>query len=74
MATVAAKSGDAIPPIPHKSLAFATEVLALKHESKILDSHPSLYVVPGRAKPVLRGPNSTEPNLFRNRETTYRVG
>ena len=29
------------------------------------DSHPTLYVVPGRVKPVLRGPNSTEPNLFK---------
>ena len=25
------------------------------------DSHPTLYVVHGRAKPVLHGPNSTEP-------------
>ena len=26
------------------------------------DSLPTLYVVHGRAKPVFRGPNSTEPN------------
>ena len=38
------------------------------------DGHPTLYVVLGRAKPVLRGPNSTEPNLFLGGETTYRVG
>ena len=31
-------------------------------------------MVPGRAKPVLHGPNSTEPNLFHHGETTYRVG
>ena len=38
------------------------------------DSLPTLYVVHGRAKPVLRGPNSTEPNLLHHGETTYRVG
>ena len=38
------------------------------------DSPPTLHVVPGRAKPVLHGPNSTEPNLFHHGETTYRVG
>ena len=36
-------------------------------------SHPTLYVVHGRAKAVLSGPNSTEPNLFHYRETTYRL-
>ena len=38
------------------------------------DSHPTLYVVHGRAKPVLHGPNSTDSNLFHHGETTYRVG
>ena len=38
------------------------------------DSYPTLYVVHGRAKPVLCWPNSREPNLFHNGETTYRVG
>ena len=28
------------------------------------DSHLTLYVVHERAMPVLRGPNSTEPNLL----------
>ena len=28
------------------------------------DCHPTLYEVHGRAKPVLRGPNRTEPNMF----------
>ena len=38
------------------------------------DSHPTLYVVHERAKPVLHGQNSTKPNLFHHEETTYRVG
>ena len=38
--------------------AREAEVLALKHESRISDSGPTLYVVQGRAKPVLHGPNS----------------
>ena len=38
------------------------------------DSGPTLYLFQGRGKPVLYGPNSTEPNLFRHGETTYRVG
>ena len=38
------------------------------------DSVPTLYVVHGRAKPVLHGPDSTETNLFHHGETTYRVG
>ena len=38
------------------------------------DSLPTLYVVHGRAKAVIRGPNSTEPNLFYHGETTYKVG
>ena len=37
------------------------------------DSHPTLYEVHGRAKPVFRGLNSTEPNLFLHGETTYRI-
>ena len=32
-----------------------------------------MYVVHGRAKPVLSGPNSTDPNLFHHGEHTYRV-
>ena len=36
------------------------------------DSHPTLYVVDGRDKPVLHGPSSTEYNLFHHGETTYR--
>ena len=38
------------------------------------DRHPTLYVVHGRANPVLRGPNSTKPNLFHHGETTNRLG
>ena len=38
------------------------------------DSHPTLYVVRVRAKPVLHGPNSTEPDLLHHGKTTYRVG
>ena len=38
------------------------------------DCHPTLYVVHGRAKTVLRGPNSTEPNLLHHGETTFMVG
>ena len=37
------------------------------------DSLPTLYVVHGRAKPVLCGPNSTEPNPFYHGETTYSI-
>ena len=35
---------------------------------------PPMYLVQGRAKPVIHGPNSTESNLFHHGETTYRVG
>ena len=38
------------------------DILLLKHDSSIL-RHPTLYLAQERAKPVLRGPNSTEPNL-----------
>ena len=38
------------------------------------DSGPTLYLVQGRAKPVLHGQNSTESNLFHHGEATYRVG
>ena len=38
------------------------------------DSHPTLYVVDGRDKPVLHGPSSTGPNLFYHGETTYGPG
>ena len=37
-------------------------------------SLPTLDVVHERAKPVLCGPNSTEPNLYHHGETTYSVG
>ena len=37
------------------------------------DSHQTLNVIYGSAKPVLRGPNSTKPNLFHHKETTYRI-
>ena len=50
---------------------FQPEILALKHESRILGQW---YLVQGRAKPVLCGPNSTESNLFHHWETTNRVG
>ena len=50
------------------------EILALKHESRIHGQWSNLYVVQGRAKPVLHGPNSTEPNLFHHGETTHMVG
>ena len=40
----------------------------------LLDSHPTLYVVRGRSKPVIHGKNSTEPKLFHHGETTYTVG
>ena len=50
-----------------KSLLYDTRV-------GFSDGGPTLYVVPGRAKPVLHGPNSTESNLYHNGETTYRVG
>ena len=36
------------------------------------DSRPTLYVVHVTAKPLFRGPNSTEP--VPHGETTYRVG
>ena len=35
------------------------------------DSLSTLYAVHGRAKPVHREPNSTEPNLFHHGETAY---
>ena len=39
------------------------------------DSQPTLYVVVhGGAKPVLCGPNSTEPNLFHHGKIAYRAG
>ena len=50
------------------------EVLVLKHKSRFLGKCPTLYLVKGRAKPVLCGLNSTEPNLIHDGETTYRVG
>ena len=38
------------------------------------DSHPTLNVILGRAKPVLHGPNSTHSKLFHHGETTFRAG
>ena len=63
-------------PIPAFALSFLRckpEVFVLKHESSKL--RYSLYPECGSlsAKPVLHGPNSTEPNLFHHGETTYRV-
>ena len=53
----------------------AADILFLNMTVAYSDSHPiTLYVVQGRAKPVLRGPNGTEPNLFQHGETTYGVG
>ena len=60
-----------LPCVPRSSLGFAcpargADILFLKHDSRIFDSHPTLYqyVVHGRANPVFSGPNSTEPNLY----------
>ena len=51
------------------------DILFLKHACSILiQSSMCMYVVCGRAKPVLCGPNSKEPNLFHHGETIYRVG
>ena len=50
------------------------EILALRHESRIIRQWSNLYLVQGRAKPVLHVLNSTESNLFHHGETTYRVG
>ena len=55
-------------------LLFQPDILFLKHDSSIFRLSLNTYVVHGRAKPVLRGPNSTEPNLFHDGGTTYRVG
>ena len=38
---------------------FGSDILFLKHSCSTL-SHPTLYVVPGRAKPVLPGLNSID--------------
>ena len=48
------------------------DILFIQHDSSIFRQY-SKYVVHGRAKPVLYGPNSTEPNLFHHGETAYRV-
>ena len=58
---------------PPRSRSSKAEVLALKHENRILGQWSTLYLVQGRAKPVLHGPNSTESNLFHHGEATYRV-
>ena len=51
---------------------YRPEVFALKHESRILGQWSTLYLVQGRAKTVIHGPNSTEPDLFHHGEITYR--
>ena len=53
---------------PHQTSFFLSMTVAFS------DRHPNLYVVHGRTKPVLCGPNSTEPNLLHHGETIYRVG
>ena len=50
------------------------EVLALRHERRILGQWSNLVSGSRKSKPVLHGPNSTESNLFHHGETTYRVG
>ena len=50
--------------------ATSPDILFLKYDSSIYsDSHPTLHVVHGRAKPVLHGPNMTV-----SKETAYGVG
>ena len=58
------------------SVNMYPDIFVLKHESSIFRSfiHPGPVCGFGSAKPVLHGTNSTEPNLFRHGETTYRVG
>ena len=62
-----AKNGNVT---PNDNGCCCSEVLALKHKSRILVSGLTLYLVQGRAMPVLHGPNSTESNLFHHGETT----
>ena len=50
------------------------DIFVLKHESSIFRSFIQPCMWFGSAKPVLRGTNSTQPNLFHHGETTYRVG
>ena len=50
------------------------EVLDLSMRVGFSDSGLTLYLVQGRAKPVLHGPNITEPNQLDHGETTYMVG
>ena len=50
------------------------EVLALKHESRILGQWSNPVCGLRNTKPVLHGPNSTDSNLFYHGETTCRVG
>ena len=53
---------------------LAADIIFVKHDSSIFRQSSNLYVVHGGAKPVLCGPNSTEPNMFNHGGTTYRVG
>ena len=50
------------------------DIRFLTHVSSIFRQSNNPVCVHGRAKPVLHGPNSTEPNLRHHGETTYRVG
>ena len=43
---------------------LAADIIFVKHDSSIFRQSSNLHVVHGGAKPVLCGPNSTEPNLF----------
>ena len=55
-------------------LLCPSEILALKHARVgFSDSGLTLYLVQGRANPVLYWPNSTESNLFHHGESTYMV-
>ena len=53
---------------------MADILLRLSMPAAFLDSDLTLYVVHGRGKQDLRGPNSTQPNLFHHGQTTYCTG
>ena len=57
-----------------QSLYSSSDMFFSSMTAAFSDSHPTLHVVHGSAKTVLRGTNSTEPNMFHHGETTYRVG
>ena len=68
------RHGDPLAPAVDQPRHSPAEVIALRHERRILGHWSTLYLVQGRAKPVLHGTNSTESNLFHHGETAYRVG